>query len=66
VSNGTIEGGAGSLYYTTQVAISGSDRDGRPVRLEGPIVLRRVNDVDGAPPEQLRWHLESLELTHTH
>jgi len=28
----------------------------------GEIVIRRVNDVDGASDEQLRWHIESTTI----
>lgn len=66
VPEGVMEGAAGSLYYTAPVVITGSDRDGRPVRFEGEAVLRRVNDVDGASAEQLRWHFERLTLDWTH
>lgn len=66
VPGGTMEGAAGSSYYTSQATITATDRDGRPVRIEGPIALRRVNDVDGASAEQLRWHIESAELTWMH
>lgn len=59
---GTMEGAAGSSYYTAPVTITGSDKDGRPVRMAGEAVLRRVNDVDGATPTQLRWHFETLTL----
>ena len=64
--DGTIEGAAGSLYYTAPVTITSSDREGRPVRIEGSAVLRRVNDVGGATPAQLRWHFETLTLDWTH
>ncbi|MCW2382250.1 MULTISPECIES: hypothetical protein [unclassified Sphingobium] len=64
--DGTMEGAAGSSYYTAPVTITGKDRDGRPVRMEGEAVLRRVNDVDGATPAQLRWHFQSLTLDWTH
>lgn len=57
IAPGEQEGAAGSLYYTVPVTIV----DG-PNRIRGTIVLRRVNDVDGASPEQLRWHLESTTL----
>lgn len=63
---GMMEGAAGSTYYTAPVAITGSDREGRPVRIEGKAVLRRVNDVEGATPAQLRWHFETLTLDPTH
>ena len=66
IPDGTMEGAAGSSYYTAPVAITGNDREGRPVRIEGEAVLRRVNDVDGATPAQLRWHFERLTLNWTH
>ena len=52
---GETEGAAGSLYYTAPIVLIDGQR-----HLRGEIVLRRVNDVDGASPEQLRWHIESL------
>jgi len=66
IPTGTMEGAAGSLYYTAPVTITGSDRQGRPIRIEGEAVLRRVNDVEGATPAQLRWHFETLTLAWTH
>jgi hypothetical protein len=66
VPGGSMEGAAGSLYYSEPVTITAPDTDGRPVRLEGEIVLRRVNGVPGATPEQLRWHVESTTLDWTH
>lgn len=63
---GTMEGAAGSSYYTSQATITAKDSEGRPVSYEGPIVLKRVNDVPGASPEQLRWHIESVKLDWTH
>lgn len=62
VPDGEMEGAAGSLYYMSQATITAMDADGRPVRLEGPVVLRRVNDVPGASEEQLRWNIEHVEL----
>tara|TARA_R110002126_G_scaffold97987_6_gene227948 strand:+ start:774 stop:1382 length:609 start_codon:yes stop_codon:yes gene_type:complete len=64
--DGTIEGAAGSLYYSAPVIISSESKDGRPLRIEGKAVLRRVNDVDGATPAQLRWHFQTLTLDWTH
>ena len=55
---GDTEGGAGSLYYTAPIVLIDGKRHTR-----GEIVLRRVNDVDGASAEQLRWHIESLTIT---
>lgn len=63
---GTTDGAAGSLYYTAPVVIAGYDKEGRPVRIEGEAVLRRVNDVDGATSAQLRWHFETLTLSWAH
>lgn len=55
---GDTEGGAGSLYYTAPIVLIDGKR-----HVAGEIVLRRVNDVDGASAEQLRWHIESLTIT---
>ena len=66
IPTGTTDGGAGSIYYTAPVTITATDKDGRPVRFEGEAVLRRVNDVDGATPAQLRWHFGTLTLDWTH
>jgi hypothetical protein len=65
VPGGTLEGAAGSLYYASPVTIIATDREGRPVRFEGEAILRRVNDVEGASPAQLRWHFERLTLERT-
>lgn len=65
-SDGTMEGAAGSSFYTAPLALTGTDQAGRPVRYEGEVVLRRVNDVPGATPAQLRWHIESMTLDLTH
>ncbi|NJC05133.1 hypothetical protein GGQ97_000926 [Sphingomonas kaistensis] len=66
VPTGTLEGAAGSLYYSAPVTITSTDKDGRPVRIEGEAVLRRVNDVDGATPAQLRWRFDKVTLDWTH
>jgi len=62
LGNGQVEGAAGSLYYEVQARLTGIDARGNPYRLEGPVVLRRVNDVDGATPAQLRWHIDQANL----
>ncbi|MCW1428917.1 hypothetical protein [Novosphingobium sp. JCM 18896] len=54
LGKGQQDGGAGSLYYEAPVVLRFGDD--RPER--GSLVLRRVNDVDGATAEQLRWHIE--------
>jgi len=55
---GDTEGAAGSLYYTAPIVLIDGKRHSR-----GEIVMRRVNDVDGASAEQLRWHIESLTVS---
>jgi hypothetical protein len=54
---GKSEGAAGSSFYTAPVVLIDGKR-----KVKGEIVLRRVNDVDGASAEQLRWHIESLTI----
>jgi hypothetical protein len=56
------EGAAGSIYIMVPLTLTATDRAGKPVRYAGPITLRRVNDVDGASAEQLRWHMIQGEL----
>ncbi|MFC4257192.1 hypothetical protein GRI97_16370 [Altererythrobacter xixiisoli] len=62
VPKGTMDAGAGSLFYEVPAVVTGTDKDGRPFRLEGTVFLRRVNDVDGATPAQLRWHIDRVDL----
>lgn len=62
VPGGTMDGGAGSLYYTAPITITGTGPDGAEATLAGEVILRRVNDVDGATPDQLQWHIERLTL----
>jgi len=59
---GQIEGAAGSQYYTSNAVITGHLMSGEAFRIEGPITLRRVNDVPGADAEQLSWSFESSGL----
>lgn len=54
---GQLEGAAGSSFYSAPVIIADGER-----RIAGYVVLRRANDVPGATPEQLRWHIESSTL----
>ena len=54
LGTGDEEGGAGSIYYTAPVTV----RDGART-ITGDVTLRRVNDVEGATAEQLRWHLDA-------
>ena len=55
---GLGDAGAGSLFYTAPVTITDGAR-----RIAGQISMRRVNDVDGASPEQLRWRIEKSSVT---
>ena len=60
--DGDVEGAAGSLYYEVPLTITGKRKGGAPLTRQGTVVLRRVNDVDGATPAQLRWHLSGVTL----
>lgn len=59
---GEIEGAAGSLFVEVPVVVYGRLKTGQPVRESGRAVLRRVNDVPGATPEQRQWRIERIEL----
>jgi hypothetical protein len=54
---GRIEGAAGSLYVEVPVVVYGRLKTGREVHMNGPVTLRRVNDVPGSTAEQRRWHI---------
>lgn len=56
------EGAAGSLYIQVPLQLSGTLKSGGAFNLVGPLTLRRVNDVDGATPAQLRWHIVQSDL----
>ncbi|ESQ86483.1 hypothetical protein [Asticcacaulis benevestitus] len=56
------EGGAGSIYQNVPVVVDATLDDGTHQRFTGEYVVRRVNDVDGAAPAQLRWHIGSAKL----
>ena len=62
VGDGEVEGGAGSLYYEVPLTFTGKRTHEATVSRQGTIVLRRVNDVDGATPAQLRWHIAGITL----
>lgn len=59
---GEIQGAAGSIYIEVPTTIRGTTKAGRPLRIEGPIILRRVNDVPGSTAEQRRWHIARAEF----
>ena len=52
------EGAAGSLYCTVSGALTDAGSGAKPAS-KGEIVLKRVNDVPGATPPQLRWTIRS-------
>lgn len=54
---GRMEGAAGSSYVEVPVQVSGTLASGERFDMEGPIVLRRVNDVPGSTEAQRRWHI---------
>jgi hypothetical protein len=56
-----LEGAAGSQYATVPVVIDATLRDGTRQHFEGTYTLRRAM-VDGATPEQRRWHIYSADL----
>tara|TARA_R100001129_G_scaffold24289_1_gene15675 strand:- start:120 stop:818 length:699 start_codon:yes stop_codon:yes gene_type:complete len=56
--SGQIEGAAGTSYYTAPATITGSNGQ----KLNGEIVLSRVNDVPGASADQLRWHVRMFNF----
>ncbi|WP_017301152.1 hypothetical protein [Nodosilinea nodulosa] len=59
---GPVDGAAGSLYIEIPVTVTAVTGGGTPQRFRGSYVLRRVNDVPGATPEQLQWHLYSGDV----
>ncbi len=57
-----VEGAAGSQYATVPVTVDAVLRDGTHQHFVGTYTLRRAM-VDGATPEQRRWHIYSAHLT---
>ena len=57
--NGTMEGAAGTSFYTVPTTITGSNG----TELTGEIVLSRVNDVPGASEEQLQWRVRRFSVS---
>jgi membrane-bound inhibitor of C-type lysozyme len=56
-----IEGAAGSRYVTVPVRAYGNLKAGGPFDMRGSVTLRRAV-VDGATPEQRRWHISGSDL----
>ena len=53
-----VEGAAGSLFCTVSGTLTDAQAPAKPPS-EGTLLLRRVNEVPGATPDQLRWTLQS-------
>jgi hypothetical protein len=62
VDEGQEEGAAGSIYYEANVTMEGELQNGEAYRMEGPVVLKRVNDVPGSSTEQRTWHIATSDL----
>ena len=58
------EGAAGSLYCTVNGTLTDARNPSKPP-VEGALELKRVNDVPGATPDQLRWTLRSSTFGET-
>lgn len=56
------EGAAGSIFADVPVVVQATTNDGAQQQFVGTYTMRRVNDVPGATPEQLRWHIQSASL----
>jgi membrane-bound inhibitor of C-type lysozyme len=59
---GRVEGAAGSLFVEVPVVLYGRYATGAEYHASGKVMLRRVNDVPGATPEQLKWRIEKIEV----
>ena len=59
---GAIEGAAGSLYVEVPLVVYGRLATGGEFHQSGRVVLRRVDNVPGAPPEQLHWRISAIDL----
>jgi membrane-bound inhibitor of C-type lysozyme len=59
---GRVEGAAGSLFVEVPVVLYGRYATGAEYHASGKATLRRVNNVPGATPEQLKWRIEKIEV----
>ncbi|MEQ9316802.1 MAG: hypothetical protein RLN72_13190 [Henriciella sp.] len=62
LGEGRMEGAAGTVYYEAPVVIEGELQSGEAYRMEGPVVVSRVNNVPGASTEELEWHIATSDL----
>lgn len=61
IGTAAVEGAAGSLYYRAPVDLDAVGPNGNRVHRRLYVTVRRVNDVEGASAESLRWHIERIE-----
>jgi hypothetical protein len=59
---GRMEGAAGSSYVEVPIQTYGRDAQGQLFSRLETVQLKRVNDVPGATPEQLRWRIYQITL----
>lgn len=60
---GRSEGAAGHVYVTLPVTVTGALKTGGAVRMEGPVVMVRVNDgIETTDPADHLWHVHSSDL----
>jgi hypothetical protein len=57
-----MEGAAGSSYIDIPIRLEAVRKDGSEEHSSGSVTLRRVNNVDGAPPDQLQWRIYRIDL----
>ncbi|RDE06669.1 hypothetical protein [Sphingomonas aracearum] len=65
VTIGTLppsEGAAGSIYQAVPVQVDATLTNGVRQHFTGTYTVRRVNNVDGATTDQLRWHIDGASL----
>lgn len=55
------EGAAGSLFCEVTVTLRDEENPQTPLK-QGTLTFRRVNDVPGATPDQLRWRIISSTI----
>jgi hypothetical protein len=65
IPSGTVASAADAQTYAAPVTITGSDRDGRPIRYEGEALLRQATP-GGAGAAPGPWRFVTLTLDWTH
>ena len=59
---GPMEGAAGSSYVEVPIQTYGRNAAGELFSRLETVQLKRVNDVPGATPEQLRWRIYQITV----